>query len=353
MLRYDIRSGVKKIKTKTALSISAITLGISGLGVAVAVPLVSHAEALPTINFETTQGYNVGNIDGQQGWSKSGLYDVAVSPSLGITGFGLQSLRTSDAVTSRSFGDQTFSPSLANEAGETNAQSSTYSGGTRQPHYVAQFDLASVMSTIQGGMHVSVSPDRGDGARMSYLRFEDQADGIHVFFDEYKDAAPFGTLATPADGCGVGDDFTEADIATLTRSPHTIKFDMNFLDGPRNDVVKIYIDGVVKATGTSWEDYFRWCSESGGGVTNDPTADVSRTVDSLLFRESGTANPADQGKGFLIDNLSLLSGPIPLNMPTSKDQCKGDGWKSYGTTFKNQGDCVSYVATHGKNQANG
>ena len=30
---------------------------------------------------------------------------------------------------------------------------------------------------------ISVSPDNGQGARMSYLRFEDRADGVHVFFD--------------------------------------------------------------------------------------------------------------------------------------------------------------------------
>jgi hypothetical protein len=29
--------------------------------------------------------------------------------------------------------------------------------------------------------------------------------------------------------------------------------------------------------------------------------------------------------------------------PTDKDQCKKDGWKSYGPTFKNQGECVSYT----------
>ena len=34
--------------------------------------------------------------------------------------------------------------------------------------------------------------------------------------------------------------------------------------------------------------------------------------------------------------------------PTSADQCKNGGWKSYGV-FKNQGDCVSFVVTHGKN----
>jgi hypothetical protein len=35
-------------------------------------------------------------------------------------------------------------------------------------------------------------------------------------------------------------------------------------------------------------------------------------------------------------------------LPTSKDQCKKGGWQSYGV-FKNQGDCVSLVATGGKN----
>jgi hypothetical protein len=35
-------------------------------------------------------------------------------------------------------------------------------------------------------------------------------------------------------------------------------------------------------------------------------------------------------------------------LPTSKDQCKNGGWKTFGV-FKNQGDCVSYVATRGKN----
>jgi hypothetical protein len=35
-------------------------------------------------------------------------------------------------------------------------------------------------------------------------------------------------------------------------------------------------------------------------------------------------------------------------LPTSKDQCKSGGWKTYGV-FKNQGDCVSFVATGGKN----
>jgi hypothetical protein len=39
-------------------------------------------------------------------------------------------------------------------------------------------------------------------------------------------------------------------------------------------------------------------------------------------------------------------------LPTSKDQCKNGGWRTFGV-FKNQGDCVSFVATKGKNPPDG
>jgi hypothetical protein len=35
-------------------------------------------------------------------------------------------------------------------------------------------------------------------------------------------------------------------------------------------------------------------------------------------------------------------------VPTSKDQCKSGGWRNY-PGFHNQGDCVRFVATGGKN----
>ena len=38
--------------------------------------------------------------------------------------------------------------------------------------------------------------------------------------------------------------------------------------------------------------------------------------------------------------------------PTTKDDCKNGGWERFGV-FKNQGDCVSYVATGGTNSPDG
>jgi hypothetical protein len=39
-------------------------------------------------------------------------------------------------------------------------------------------------------------------------------------------------------------------------------------------------------------------------------------------------------------------------LPTSKDECKNGGWQDFGI-FKNQGDCVSFVATGGRNRPAG
>lgn len=285
------------------------TLARLGLAAAMALPFAGFLPAFAladttSVNFEPAT-YTVGTINGQDGWLKTGAYDSAVSAS-SVAGFGTQSLRISDAVASGSFGDQTFSKPLANEAGETDALNNGISGGVRQNHFEAQFDIASVLSDVQPGMHMSVSPDRGDGARMSYLRFEDQTDGIHVFFDDVQ-----GTVLNGVDGCvsvACGN-FVETEIATIDRGPHTIKFVMDFVEGPHNDVVKIYIDGVLKITGTSWEDYYRFDPES-----NPTLVSNSRTVDSLLFRVSSDADahPDNLGNGFFIDNLSLASS---INAP--------------------------------------
>src|SRR5437867_10939982 len=159
-----------------------------------------------------------------------------------------------------------------------------------------------------------MAPDRGDGTRMSYIRLEDDFAGLRVFFDDYQDRSPHGSYGSPltaAPGCGPEDDFVETMVASgLDRKKaHTVKLTIDFVDGPRNDVVKVYVDGKLRHIGTTWEDYYRWCTESGGGIPNDAAADQSRTVDSMIFQArtgSGMA-PSTRGYGFLIDNLSLLS----------------------------------------------
>ena len=55
-------------------------------------------------------------------------------------------------------------------------------------------------------------------------------------------------------------------------------------------------------------------------------------------------------------SVPILSGDLVVTdaqpFPTAKDQCKNGGWRNFAG-FKNQGDCVSYVATRGRNQPPG
>jgi hypothetical protein len=285
-----------------------------------------------SVNFENPP-YTLGTINAQDGWSSLGaagsgcaVYDHAVDGSLSTIGFGSQSLRISNAVTSGCFGDMTFAKSLVNAVGEVGATAGSFSEGTRQTHFETQFAIAStVPGAQQPGLFMSTSPDRGDGSRMSYVGFEDVAAGIDIIFYDVQ-----GTT-NPAN-------FVLTDLGTYDRSvPHTVKLVMDVVDGPSNDVVKVYIDGVLIHTGTSWENYYRYDSEA--SAEQSP-----RIVKTVIFRTGGTAAPANAGNGFLVDNYSALSGPVLVGPPTDKNQCKKDGWKVFNNpTFKNQGQCVSFV----------
>jgi hypothetical protein len=265
---------------------ASLILGLAAFGTAFASSAM--ADSVGPITFEPTEGYVVGDINGQMGWTKlNPAFDVKVAsvsafPAASTYHFDSQALRLSDAVTSGSFGDQTFSPGLAQPAGEP----------PLMQRFSATFWIGTALATEQPGLHMSVSPDNGSGARMSYLRFEDHSDGVHVFLEDVTNPGPVGHASN----------FTDTDIATLSRSrAHSIRFSITFKSGPGNDVVRIYIDGTEAKRGTTWEDYYRYDPEqAGSGNTISP-------VSKLLFRESGDAHPANANKGFLVDRVSLDS----------------------------------------------
>jgi hypothetical protein len=58
-IKYDIRNGVKKIKTKTTLLISGATLGFAGLVMAVAMPLAAKAAGTVVVTPTNTQGWYI------------------------------------------------------------------------------------------------------------------------------------------------------------------------------------------------------------------------------------------------------------------------------------------------------
>lgn len=144
-------------------------------------------------------------------------------------------------------------------------------------------------------------------------------------------------------------------------------------------VYEPYQNGTV-SVGSGWQDWdpldgIWWASHQGANGTNGlcpisspctwltilsdfPEATISGRV--LFKAGSGWSSFDGNVNDFTIgvdgSNTTYDFEPNPP-APTSKDQCKHGGWQGYadasGRPFKNQGDCVSYVATGGRNGADG
>ena len=88
------------------------------------------------------------------------------------------------------------------------------------------------------------------------------------------------------------------------------------------------------------------------GATPTPTPLVSATPTPLVTATvtptplvSATVTPTPIG--------SFTPTPVVGEAPTSFDQCKNDGWRRFtNPRFKNQGDCVSFVASEGRARGN-
>ncbi|MDX6582655.1 MAG: large repetitive protein [Solirubrobacterales bacterium] len=100
------------------------------------------------------------------------------------------------------------------------------------------------------------------------------------------------------------------------------------------------------------------------GVPTGQTASVGSDddPDSVFWDTSVAGFYSDGGSGgtdtFRKDTVWAPNGTVAFQIkaaaplvgpPTDKDLCKKDGWMTFNNpSFKNQGDCVSYVATGGK-----
>jgi hypothetical protein len=75
-------------------------------------------------------------------------------------------------------------------------------------------------------------------------------------------------------------------------------------------------------------------------VTDSPAGDLIRAI------PVGSPSPCALLGGAL--DFPVSTGDVVVTdapqLPVSKDQCKNGGWRTYGV-FKNQGNCVSFVAT--------
>lgn len=108
----------------------------------------------------------------------------------------------------------------------------------------------------------------------------------------------------------------------------------------------------VEATGAPSADYtFNTATEG------NSTVDMKWRSESYSFVATGAsstlsfASQSDGNCGPALDDVSVTETLPPV--PASAGECKKGGWQSLtdhmGNGFKNQGDCVSYVATQNRN----
>jgi uncharacterized repeat protein (TIGR01451 family) len=182
-----------------------------------------------------------------------------------------------------------------------------------------------------------ISPDDGEGGRMSFVGLRD---------------TPAGIRATIFDTPDVDGAFVPYDAGTYSRTQvHTVRFWIKLVPGEDNDIVRIFIDDVdigqrLGVCFTTWENFYRRFQPERGVPA----------INSLEFRVQGDGGPlgvefpALLGHGYLYDNVRVTtadgSGPAAgCNLDVDKEAdartVSAGGLAGYRITVRNRGRAVA------------
>jgi len=122
------------------------------------------------------------------------------------------------------------------------------------------------------------------------------------------------------------------DVYTTTQSP--------FFLGCNNVTPVLNLDGSATYV-------FNAATIAASGQVAFPTGTI-QSID-VLVDVQGSADLTN----ITVNGVTQVPVVSQVGPPTSKDACKHGGWKTFNhPSFKNQGQCVSYVASHGRKQHN-
>jgi hypothetical protein len=132
---------------------------------------------------------------------------------------------------------------------------------------------------------------------------------------------------------------TSGPSAAQTSPTLTLTESCTTFDGTRFYGIDITVSGVAPFATVSGSVTF----PGGGGIAGSIFAD-----------ETGVARIGfSSGPGiYIVEITSPFSTSQSLEvdcLPNTKEDCKNGGWQGFFGVFKNQGDCVSFVATGGRN----
>jgi hypothetical protein len=309
---------------------------ISMLSAAAAVAMSGVASAGYWDSFSTSwlpsgaqAGTLAGTVDGQNGWSTRdafltsttvGKWDQQVMNVNDANG-NRNVFRMSNAITSGTYTSQVFSARSGQVAGETNAalwnnrgtngsaplspiQAGSYAASDT---FYSKVAFRSATGAAQSGLALTLSASAKQSAvRMSWLQLQDTGSGFNVNF---WDTGANGAFAPTATTIASGLSYTAL---------HTLEMGITFVDGVStvggqvfgNDVMKIWLNGSLIHTGTTWESYYYSNVSERNAVASGPGPRL-QAVDSMLFRVSGTAATGTSGNGFYFEDFAIGNTIVP------------------------------------------
>ena len=196
--------------------------------------------------------------------------------------------------------------------------------------FIAEFAFMSKTPAYQPGLFLSVSPDSGEGSRMSWVGLEDTPAGIQVSVNDTPDVdGKFVAHPVPAP-------------LLDHSSPHRIRFWIKVNPGIDNDLVRISVDGRdLGQCFTTWENYYRTAPEQ----APPPNRNTPATINSLQFRSSVRGPLPLLGGGYLFDNVSITpsNGPgppgcdVPIEKEADQSTVRAGGRVGFRLTARNRG----------------
>lgn len=271
---------------------------LKGFFVAAALGVATACLPISAATFTDFESFTTGvSVDGQGGWSSTGSWDEEV-----IDFSGNKVWRVSNATTAGSFGDMPFAPRPGGVPTDTvtdpdNSSPSDFAGetitGAANNRFVAGFKFRSATGAPQPGASITISADNGSGGRQSFIDIEESAvNGSGLDIQTFDVNSTGGFVGVPP-------------IATALSYTdwHDFRVEIDYVEGPDNDIARYYVNGSLAHTDTTWEQYYTFNEPA-----NHP---LGVPVQTLLFRISGGAVPGVDGGGFLFDDVYTSVSQIP------------------------------------------